>query len=154
MTHLAASETVHYPTSPRYKILVGAGFTLSLLLGWETVRAFTGGGDGDVPWGTLFFLVITLGITTWYGREMLSIVRLSPDALEVTRRPGTTRIVEFRQMVSVSDAGRLGGRSITVVFYPLEADGLVDLDGADSLIVPEVDDHDGLLDALEARVPS
>jgi hypothetical protein len=57
-------------------------------------------------------------------------------------------------MVSVSEGGRLGGRSVTVLFHPLEANGLVDLAGADSLIVPEVDDHDGLLAALEARVPT
>ncbi len=154
MTHLHLNEVTAYATSPRYKILVGAGALLALLLGWELWRAGSLQTGGDYAWGYLFFFLVTLAVTLWYAWEMLSIVTLSPRALSVTKRPGRTRSVEFRQMVSVSESGRLGGRSITIVFHPLQANGLVDLDGADSLIVPEVDDHDGLLAALEARVPA
>ncbi len=154
MTQLPLDEETAYATSPRYKILVGVGALLSLLLGWELWRAGSLQTGGDYAWGYLFFFVVTLAVTAWYAWEMSSIVTLSPTALSVTMRPGRTQSVEFRQMVSVSESGRLGGRSITIVFHPLQANGLVDLDGADSLIVPEVDDHDGLLAALEARVPA
>jgi hypothetical protein len=154
MTQLPVNESVPYATSPRYKILVVAGALLTGLLGWELMRIDPLQGERDAVLGYLFFFIVTLSITLWYAREMFSVVSLTPSSLSVTRRPGQTRCVEFRQMVSVSEGGRLGGRSVTVIFHPLEANGLVDLAGADSLIIPEVDDHDGLLAALEARVPT
>jgi hypothetical protein len=153
MTRAFPADAVSYPTSPRYKFLVGAGAALTGLLGWEL---WQGRGDpaDEFAWGLGFFFVVSFLVTLWYAREMLSRVILAANAITVTRRPGRARTVEFRQMVSVSEAGRLGGRSITIVFHPLRADGLIDLEGADSLIVPEVDDHDGLLAVLEARAPA
>jgi hypothetical protein len=153
MTQDYRNHAKSYPTSPRYKLLVGAGAALTGLLGWEL---WQGRGDpaDEFAWGLGFFFVVSFLVTLWYAREMLSRVILAANGLTVTRRPGRIRTVEFRQMVSVSEAGRLGGRSITIVFHPLRPDGLIDLEGADSLIVPEVDDHDGLLAALEARAPA
>lgn len=143
--------THHYPTSPRLKFMVAAGAVLMLLCGWELVR-FQGSLRSDFSWGFLLFFVIALAVTLWYLREMLSRVSLTDDAVVVEPPFGATRTVAFRQLVSVSETGRMGGHTITLIYYPLRADGLVDHHGAAGLILPEVDDHDGLLAALEAQV--
>ena len=60
--------------------------------------------------------------------------------------------VQFRQLAEVSEEGRLQ-RVILLLYHPLCADGLVDLDDLHSLALPALEEQTDLLEILQARTP-
>ena len=63
-----------------------------------------------------------------------------------------TQSVAYRQLIGVEESGRFLA-TITLLYYPLGAGGLLDLDRIVSLTLPIVVDQTTLRDRLEAVVP-
>jgi hypothetical protein len=66
--------------------------------------------------------------------------------------PSRTRRVRFGQLDNAVEAGRWM-RRIVVTYYPLQPDGLVDLNQLSSLALPAVERQDLLLADLVEHVP-
>lgn len=143
--------TVVYKPGVRYKAYAGIGTVATAAFGWRLASAWLGG--QGVQWDALFFLVLMLGLTAWALWQIPSRVETSSRDVTLTRPFATPRKVEYRQLFSVTENGRVGGRSISLVYHPLREDGLLDLDDARSLILPEVENQDELLALLEERMP-
>jgi hypothetical protein len=62
------------------------------------------------------------------------------------------RCVEFRQLASVMEAGRVNP-VIALIYYPMLDNGLFDLDKPTSLVLPAVQGQAQLLTFLEAKTP-
>ena len=143
--------TVVYKPGTRYKAYAGIGAVAAAAFGWRLASAWM---DGQgVQWDAFFFLVMMLGLMAWALWQLPARVETSARSVTLTRPFVAPRTVEYRQLFSVSESGRVGGRSISLVYHPLRDDGLLDLDDARSLILPEVENQDQLLAWLEERKP-
>lgn len=143
--------TVVYKPGTRYKAYAGIGAVAAVAFGWRLGSAWLGG--QGVQWDALFFLVLMLGLTAWALWQIPSRVETSSRDVTLTRPFTAPHTVEYRQLFSVTENGRVGGRSISLVYHPLREDGLLDLDNARSLILPEVENQNELLALLEERMP-
>ena len=125
---------------------------LLLLLIYALTDGFT--------WGVLLFLLIAAVALAWFISAVGTSVQLTDDALTVARplrtliAPGqpATQSVTYRQLIGVEESGRFLA-TITLLYYPLGAGGLLDLDRIASLTLPIVVDQTTLRDRLEAVVP-
>lgn len=132
-----------YPHT-RYRLLSVLWLSLALLFAWDMLRA--------PSLGIGFFLLVSLGLLVWNVRAALSKVWLTEHGVTVFFPLTGERSVDFRQLVSVSAAGRFGA-AITLIYHPRQSNGLVDLDRAVSLFLPTVEEQGTLLAALEERTP-
>src|SRR5687767_7377374 len=114
---MVASQT--YVTHALYKLIAGLCCVLAVLFAWDLLRTIT-------P-GAMLFFAISLGIALWSVHAMLRQVELTPTSICVTTPFRAPQCVEFRQLVSVSENGRLNP-VITLVYHPQLANGLLDLD--------------------------
>jgi len=135
---------MEFQTHLRYKFLAVLSLVMVLLFTWTLYQSFAG--------GSLFFLLACLGTGLWYLWVGFSRVRLSATGVELNLPLGAPREVAFRQLVSVSESGRIG-RSITLIYHPLLDDGFLDLEQVQSLALPEVLKQQTLLENLEERIP-
>jgi hypothetical protein len=139
------SDIKNYPSHIRYKfialfcVLFMAGF------GWQLTRNFS----LDV----LFFLVLSLGLLIWSLYAMFSYLEATAKSLTLFTPLRASRQIEFRQLISVSENGRFNP-VLTLLYYPRQADGLLDLDDVHSLILPAVAEQQTLLELLEASAPT
>jgi hypothetical protein len=143
--------TAIYKPGVRYKAYAGIGAVATVAFGWKLVTAWLGG--QGVQWDALFFLVLMVGLMAWALWQIPARVETAPRSITLTRPFISPRTVEYRQLFSVTENGRVGGRSISLVYHPLRDDGLLDLDDARSLILPEVENQEALLELLESRKP-
>jgi len=144
--------TTVYRTGGRYKVYAGVGAVATAAFGWRLASAWLN--DQGMQWDALFFLVMLLGMTVWALWQIPARVQTSSRSVTLTRPFSAPRTVEYRQLFSVTENGRVGGRTISLVYHPLRADGLLELDDAHSLILPEVERQDELLEWIEARTPA
>jgi hypothetical protein len=128
-----------------YKITTAFGLLLSTVFAWEVARGLT--------LGALLFLAISLGIVLWSLHALFSQVQVTAQQVCVAAPLQGQRCVEFRQLLSVSENGRLNP-VITLVYHPQRGDGLLDLAHAQSLTLPAVRDQEELLVQLQTKVPA
>lgn len=102
--------------------------------------------------GSLFFFVVMIGLTLWYLRTLLSHIALTPDGVALVLAGRTVHAVENRQFLDVIEAGRLL-QSVTLLYHPLQADGLIDLDAVRSLDFPAVQQQEQFVSHLQNRIP-
>jgi hypothetical protein len=145
-----------YKPHPRYQWMSLGSIVLFLLFAWNVLAPVVRSGrwtavNPDV--GTFFFMAAALGIAIWQGRMALSRVELTSKDVSLSAPLSRVRHVAFRQLSSVSESGR-GGRVITLLYHPIGANQLVDVDDLEGLALPEVVDQDSLLDHLEEHVPT
>jgi len=128
-----------------YRVLTALCVLLVLLFAWQLVQQW--------DWGTLLFL----GVAAWSAYRcyivMSSTVELATDRLRVLAPGAFPREVEFRQLSSVYAEGRFL-KSILLLYYPRTETGLLDLDEERTLVLPAVNQHEELLAALTAKVPT
>lgn len=145
-----------YKPHSRYRWMALGSVLLSLLLGWNLFSpVFRTGHWSALPpdVGTIFFILAAIGIALWQGRMALSRVELTATSVSLSAPFSRIRIVDFRQISSVSESGR-AGRVITLIYHPVGPNQLVDVDDLDGLALPEVIEQDSLLERLEECVPT
>lgn len=117
---------------------------LTFVLVWSMVQNFSREG--------LFFGLIMLVITLWFGRLISNQVTLDERGLTLfapLRRP---QRVDFGQLLSVSESGRLFV-VLTLLYHPRQPTGLLDLETVHSLTLPALTAQDQLLATLTAQIP-
>ncbi|RME62122.1 MAG: hypothetical protein D6790_06815 [Caldilineae bacterium] len=133
-----------HPARQGYRWRSALGLVVAALFGWELAASFA--------WGSLFFLVASLGFAAinafWAGAR----VELTPKGLTYHRWGLTPVHVDFRQMAAVSEAGRFTP-GISLVFYPLDESGLVDVERPRTLFLPGVERQEELLYVLHRQLP-
>lgn len=139
----SAIEMTRYAAHPKYWLLTGIWAGLAVLFLWQLRR----GSDT----GALLFLLIALGLTVWYGRNLMSRVTLEDRRLRLHRPFVPDAVVEFRQLAAVGEEGRFG-QSILLHYHPLRGDGLLELDEIRSLALPALVNQVGLLALLNEQV--
>lgn len=80
--------------------------------------------------------------------------RVEADALGITLlRPLAQPLrIQYRQLMQVTEEGRLQ-RVLLVLYYPLGADGLLDLDSLRSQALPALEEQMELLTVLQTKTP-
>lgn len=132
-----------YRSVERYALLGGAGLLAALFCGWALWREF--------DWITLLFLFGCLFAAASFGMQMLARVEVDESGFRRVMPLGTRR-VEFRQLDSATEAGRLL-RVIVVTYHPLQENGLLDLDDLRSVTLPAVNQQYELLELLQQHAP-
>lgn len=129
---------------PIYRWLTLGCLILSGLLGWRLWQEFMA--------ATLFFVAVSFGASLWFGHALLCRVQLDEHSVILQRPLRRFCRVEFRQLLSVTESGRLT-QTLLLLYYPRQSDSLLDLEHIHHLQLPAVSDQEKLLMALEARIP-
>ncbi len=137
------SEDRLYRPQRSYTLMAYAGALVALLFAWEVGRNFA--------WPTLFFFVIALAFAAANLRWATTQVELTPTGLTCHRRFAAPLHIDFRQIVTVTQAGRMT-TGITLIYYPLAANGLIDLDDPRSLFLPAMERQDELLAIVQQKI--
>ncbi|MEZ4660269.1 MAG: hypothetical protein R2911_22145 [Caldilineaceae bacterium] len=146
-------SVVSYRPTARYWLYAAAGAMIALLYGWELIGVLRGPFQISAFMERLLFFGVGLGLLGWGLFTARSYVDLTKDCL-IWRKPiGPPVTVQFRQLISASEAGRFGA-SLALLYHPLRPDGLVDLDDARSLFLPTVGEQDALLARLQEKIPT
>jgi len=149
--------TDEFRTHPIYYLLTGGSLLLFALLSWDLWHYPT-------P-GTLLFVGITLAATVWFALALNVHVRLSANEVTITRpyrehipimlpvvEQSPTQTIAHRQLVSVEMSGRLLS-ALTLLYYPIQPDGLLDFDRIGTLTLPVLTRQEDLHKRLEAAIP-
>ncbi len=136
--------TVYRP-APRYLLFALAGLVMAGLFAWELTRRFDA--------GSALYLVISVLLVLWNTRAALTRVALLPDRITLTAPLARPREIEFRQLMSVTEEGRMGRASL-VAYHPHTGDGLLDLDDVETAALPMLQDQDTLYATLAKRTPA
>ena len=145
-----------YTPQPRYRWMALGSIVLFLLLAWNLLLPVIRSGQWSAlnpDTGTLFFMAVVIGIAFWQGRTALCRVELTSVGVSLSAPLSRVRHVDFRQLSGVSESGR-GGRAIVLLYHPIGANQLVDVDDLEGLTLPEVVDQDSLLEFLEGSMPT
>ena len=134
--------TTYHPTG-QYGLLTAFGAGAAIFCAWALWRQF----DGI----TLIFLFGCLFAAFSFATQWASRVEVDDRGFWL-RAPLRSRRVEFRQLDSAVEAGRIV-RGIVVTYHPLATNGLLDLDTLHSVALPAVAHQETLLEALRARCP-
>jgi hypothetical protein len=100
----------------------------------------------------LLFLLFAIWLLFFAVRSLFSRVEVDEHGLTLVRPLAQPLQVQFRQLAEVSEEGRLQ-RVILLLYHPLCADGLVDLDDLHSLALPALEEQTDLLEILQTRTP-
>ena len=150
--------TQQFRPHPIYYLLIVAMLLLSGLLCWG-MR--TGIGPGD-----LLFLFITLAAVGNFLSALMTSLTITESAIHL-RRPlarwrnpfsmrshgtQTKEQIAFRQLIRVDRAGRILP-ALTLLYHPLQPNGLVDMDRVTYVTLPMVTNQNMLQEYLEAVTP-
>ncbi|MCB0085149.1 MAG: hypothetical protein KDE47_29615 [Caldilineaceae bacterium] len=142
-----------YRPTARYWLYATAGALIALLYGWELAGVLRGSFPLSALLERLLFLCVGLGLLGWGLYTVRGRVVLAKDRLIWHKPVGAPEVVQFRQLISATEAGRFG-TSLALLYHPLRPDGLVDLDDARSLFLPTVGEQDALLARLQEKIPT
>jgi hypothetical protein len=120
------------------------GLLITLLFVWTLVQAF--------DWFTLIFLSFAALFAIINLRWMLTRAELTPSGLTLHEPLIPPTHVDFRQMVVVYEAGR-AIPGISLVYYPLAGNGLVNMDEPRTLFLPAMENQEELLSILKHEIP-
>lgn len=138
---------VTYRAHPVYLLLAGLAAACVILLGWRLL--------GGYDLGTVLFFCLGLGLLLLTLRNAGS--RVEADALGLTLfRPLAAPLrIQYRQMAQVTEESRFQRtmKVIVVLYYPLGATGLVDLEDLRSQALPALEDQTELLHVLQTKMP-
>jgi len=129
---------------PIYRWLALGCLVLTGLLGWSLRQGLRG--------DDLFFFLTIAAITVWFGHTLCSQIRLNERSIVLQTPLRGVQEVEFRQLVSVMETGRFM-KSLSLLYYARQPDGLLDLDRVHHLLLPAVVDQENLLTTIQARIP-
>lgn len=126
-----------YPVSAALCLLIAAISVWQLRSGLDTA--------------SLLFAALSLGVGLWQLRATVTLVRLSADRV-IVHAPLDRHEIEFRQLLSVAQEGRVNP-TILLIYHPYQGTGgLLDLDDVETVALPGVQNQTHLLDVLEEQI--
>ncbi len=128
---------------PTYRLFSAGGAAVALLFAWELLNAFS------LP--VLFFLLAAAGFAVVYLRWALMRLELTAAGVTVHAPLQAPLHILFRQMITCDEAGRIMP-GLSLVYWPVSADGFVDTDAPRTLFLPAVARQEKLLAALQDRI--
>jgi hypothetical protein len=128
---------------PTYRLFSAGGAAVALLFAWELLNAFS------LP--VLFFLLAAVGFAVVYLRWALMRLELTAAGVTVHAPLQAPLHILFRQMITCDEAGRIMP-GLSLVYWPVSADGFVDTDAPRTLFLPAVARQEKLLAALQDRI--
>ena len=128
----------------RYRLFAVVGAALALLFLWEILTGFS--------LSALFFLLAAIGFTFLHVRWALMRLELTAAGVTVRTPLQAPLHIQFRQMITCAEAGRFT-RGLSLVYWPVTADGIVETDVPRTLFLPAVARQEKLLAALQERIP-
>ena len=128
---------------PTYRLFSAGGAAVALLFAWELLNAFS------LP--VLFFLLAAAGFAIVYLRWALMRLELTGDGVTVHAPLQAPLHILFRQMITCEEAGRIMP-GLSLVYWPVSADGFVDTDAPRTLFLPAVARQEKLLATLQDRI--
>lgn len=134
-----------YPSQHFYRVFALISLVVAALFAWDLLQG--------PELGSVLFFGISLGLLAWSVRAAFTNVALAPDHFRVEAPFVRPRQVEYRQILSVTEEGRMS-KSIVVAYHPRTTDGLLDLNRADTIVLPAVQNQDALYEQLLQRVPA
>jgi len=117
---------------------------LTLVLAWSVVQNFSREG--------IFFLLVMLAITGWFGRMIGQQVVLDERGLTWTAPLRRSRRIDFGQLLGVGESGRFL-LVLTLLYHPRQPTGLLDLEAVHSITLPTMAAQDQLLTMLRDQIP-
>ncbi|HAJ34999.1 MAG TPA: hypothetical protein DCL15_04840 [Chloroflexi bacterium] len=140
---MTSDTTITYRPTGQYGLLTAFGAAAALFCAWALWRQF--------DWITLIFMIGCVYAALAFADQWAAHVAIDRQGFWL-RTPLRRRRVEFRQLDSATEAGRLV-RGIVVTYHPLSPNGLLDLDTLHSVTLPAVGDQKALLEVLQAKCP-
>lgn len=137
------SEAQRFRPRRSYTAMAWMGGLVALLFAWELNRTFSG--------ATLFFLLVALLFSAVNLRWAISSVEVTPSGLLCHRPFAASLAIAFRQIATCEEAGRLG-KGISLIYYPLADNGLIDLDRPLSYFLPGVENQPEMLALIERQL--
>ncbi len=128
---------------PTYRLFSAGGAAVALLFAWELLNAFS------LP--VLFFLLAAAGFAVVYLRWALMRLELTAAGVTVHAPLQAPLHILFRQMITCDEAGRIMP-GLSLVYWPVSADGFVDTDAPRTLFLPAVARQEKLLATLQDRI--
>lgn len=132
-----------YLPRPTYRLFAAGGAAVVLLFAWEILNGFS--------LSILFFLLAAFGFTVVHLRWALMRLELTADGVTVHAPLQAPLRILFRQMITFDEAGRITP-GLSLVYWPISADGFVDTDVPRTLFLPAVARQEKLLAALQDQV--
>lgn len=128
---------------PLYRWLTLGCLLLTGLFAWSLIDSIT--------LEEFFFFLLSATISIWFGNALFSRIQLQERTITLHSPLRGVQAVDFRQVVSATEAGRLL-HSLTLLYHPRQPDGLLDLEQIKHLGLPAVVDQDQLLATIEAHI--
>lgn len=128
-----------------YRVLALISLVLICLYIWSLLHG--------IQLGAVLYLAISMSTLVWTGYKGLT--SLSVDESHFTLRSPfrADTIVEYRQIISVSEERRLMP-TVVVNYHPREENGLLDLDTAESISFPAMKNQEQLFSLLQEKTPA
>lgn len=133
-----------------YRVLALISLAMAALFGWELARSYR---VSSIEVGSVLFFVVSLGVLLWSARASLTRVHLAAQHLTVEAPLSPRRTIEFGQMLSVEEEGRMS-KAIVLAYHPRTPDGLLDLERASTIFLPALQDQDTLYEWLVEKTPT
>ena len=133
-----------YRAHSRYVLIAGVAAICVALLGWVLLHGY--------DWGTLLFFTFAVLLLLLALRSSASRVAVDAVGLTLFRPLAQPQRIHYRQVAQEPEEGRVQ-RVIVILYYPLGADGLVDLGAMRSLALPALEDQMELLHVLQSKTP-
>jgi uncharacterized protein (DUF58 family) len=134
-----SSDPRIYVASRIYRLLTLVGLAVALLFVWTLTQLF------DLISFAFFLAAILFALMN--VRWLLTRVELTPSGITRHDPISAPQHVDFRQMVTVSEAGRITP-GVSIVYYPVAESGLVDMEEPRSIFLPAMEKQDELLAIL------
>lgn len=144
LTMKATNHHQVYRAHALYSLVTLLLVLLTLVLAWNMVQ--------DFSWEGLFFGLLMLAITLWFGRLIGNQLTLDERGLTLIAPLRRPQRIDFGQLLSVSESGRLF-IVLTLLYHPRQPTGLLDLETVQSVTLPTLTAQDQLLATLTAQIP-
>ena len=138
------TDTPVYLPRTTYRLFAVGGAAVALLFLREILNGFS------LP--SLFFLLGAIAFALIHVRWALMRLELTADGVTVRAPLQAPLLIQFRQMITCEEAGRFVP-GVSLVYWPISADGIVDTDVPRTLFLPAVARQDEFLAALQERIP-
>ncbi len=127
-----------------YRLFAAGGAAVALLFLREILKGFS------LP--SLFFLLGAIAFALIHVRWALMRMELTADGVTVRAPMQATMQIQFRQMITCEEAGRFMP-GVSLVYWPVSAEGIVEMDVPRTQFLPAVARQEELLVALQERIP-
>lgn len=135
---------ITFRSHPRYVLLAGIAVVCVALLGWWLLS------NTDLT--TIVFFAVALVLLLVSLRGIGSRVEVDAVGLTLFRPLAQPLRIQYRQLAQVTEEGRVQ-HVLVVLYYPIAADGLMDLETLNSVALPALEDQMELLQVLQTKTP-